>query len=104
MRRRGEAGGFKETAEFFAERAAKAKDPDTKQRHDENAEFYRHLAAIVSVYPHGYTIPAATSANRWLNRAHICQSLATAYDDKTCSRRLMELAQMYEGLASNGEC
>jgi hypothetical protein len=93
-------GGFKESAEFFELRAAKAKDDETKTRHRENAEFYRQLAAIVQMSPNGYFIPAAKSPNRWINRAEICRTLAQAFNDVACRRKLMDLAAIYEKRAA----
>ena len=96
----GQVGGFKETAEFFELRAAKAKDELTRKRYTENAAFYRALAAIVSTLPMGFSIPGATNANSWLNRADICRMLAEAYKDPTCCRQLMDLAATCERLAA----
>jgi hypothetical protein len=92
-------GGFKESAEFFAVRAAKARDPETKQRHAENAEFYTKLAAIAPTCPKGYIIPSALNGNRWRNRAELCRTMAESFRDPTCRHQLFALAQTYDGLA-----
>jgi len=92
--------GFRVSAEFFALRAANARDPKLKQRHAESAEFYRKLAEIASTFPPGYSWPQLAGSNHWFNRAEACRTMAEASRDPASREKLLELATMCERLAA----
>ena len=96
-------GGFEASAEFFETLADKARDSLTKERMQEQARFYRDLAAITSNFPDGYKIQFEPHANRWRHRAEQCRTLAEWFKEPVCQTQLFALAETYDRLADEEE-
>ncbi|MBX9827631.1 MAG: hypothetical protein K2Y27_21875 [Xanthobacteraceae bacterium] len=90
--------GFKDTADFFAKHARKERDPTRRAEHIRTEAFYRSLAKITPTFPPKYSAPQLT-ANRYLDRAEECRTMAECFSDPTCRRQMMEVAMTYEKMA-----
>lgn len=93
---------FRNGSSYFALRAKKARKPGIKERFLEDAAFYDTLASITPTFPHGYQRPAS-SGNRWRDRAEECRTMAACFENETCRRRLIGIAEEYERLAHQRE-
>lgn len=96
------AGGFKDTAEYFQVRGQRSRDYDQRRHFLDEARFYRALANIVPGLPAMYKSPSLT-CNRWRDRAEECRTMAEAFRDPDCRRRLFDLADQYDRMAFAAE-
>jgi|SRR5262245_20843850 len=96
--------GFDNSADYFARRAERSREPAERSRLQEAAEHYRSLAKIVPELPKGYKAngvpPLISRIKRWEARAEECRTLADHFSEPQSRIQLLELAKTYERLAS----
>lgn len=97
------AGGFKDTARYLRGLSRKERsDEERKHRLLDEADFRDKLAKIIPGFPAGYKLPHAT-CDRLRFRAEECRTMADAFRDPECKRRLINLADQYERMAIAAE-
>jgi hypothetical protein len=87
---------FASTADHFAERAGKARDPDDQARLLEAASFYRSLARVANA-------SSIDDPPYWRDRAQEMQRVAAGLPDGQDKQAILCIAKDYDRLAERAE-
>ena len=87
---------FASTANYFAERAGRARDPDDRERHLQAASFYRSLARVANE-------SIINDPQYWSSRAEEMRRDAALLGDNEDKQALLCIAKDYDRLAERAE-